>query len=240
MTNGSGTVSDSFTYGAWGAVLNTPQSNLKPYQYVGQLGYYQHSSDRGTAMHDLLQLGVRFYDRDMGRFTQRDPERQSIVGWLYGGNQPLRYVDPSGTIAFLPPVIIPIIRGGRWEEYPYHRLCYNACVNTNKDPDPQWIDLLISLIPDTPKGCGKSAKCANELRKLLSCGELRDACKRFCQLRYEHMRGVPIGSDEFWRKRGGFYNDRDFWGFLTKMWCTMSDEERNTGHWVYPSAPIQL
>jgi len=100
VTNGSGTVSDSFTYGAWGAVLNTPQNNLKPYQYVGQLGYYQHSSDRGTAMHDLLQLGVRFYDRDIGRFTQRDAVGSS---YSYCWDAPVTLADPSGATAKIPP-----------------------------------------------------------------------------------------------------------------------------------------
>ena len=96
VTNGSGTVSDSFTYGAWGAVLNTPANNQKPYQYVGILGYYKHNSAQGTALEDLMQLGVRSYDPQTGRFTQRDPIKNGIDLYVYGGNAPLQNADPSG------------------------------------------------------------------------------------------------------------------------------------------------
>jgi RHS repeat-associated protein len=95
VTNGSGTASDSSTYGAWGAVLAS-QNNLRPYQYVGELGYYRHSSTQGTALANLLQLGVRFYDPDIGRFTQGDPVRQGLSLYAYCADNPLRYVDPRG------------------------------------------------------------------------------------------------------------------------------------------------
>ena len=77
MTSGGGSVLDSLTYGAWGDVLYA-QSDLVPYQFVGQLGYYSHTSGQGTALSSLLELGVRFYDPEVGRFTQRDPWRDGI------------------------------------------------------------------------------------------------------------------------------------------------------------------
>lgn len=40
--------------------------------FVGQLGCYTHYQDANL---DLLQLGVRFYDPESGRFTQVDPVR---------------------------------------------------------------------------------------------------------------------------------------------------------------------
>jgi RHS repeat-associated protein len=100
VTNGSGTVSDSFTYSAWGAVLNTPTNNQKPYQYVGKLGYYGHDADtQGDGLGDLLQLGVRFYDSEIGRFTQRDPiahYRPGLDSFVYPYNNPTSAVDPFG------------------------------------------------------------------------------------------------------------------------------------------------
>jgi RHS repeat-associated protein len=97
VTNGSGTASDSYTYGAWGAVLAS-QNNLRPYQYVGELGYYRHSSAQGTALSDLLQLGVRFYDPSIGRFTQRDAlgYADGPNSYLYVRNNPFSFLDPTG------------------------------------------------------------------------------------------------------------------------------------------------
>jgi RHS repeat-associated protein len=97
VTNGSGTVSDSFTYGAWGDVLNSPANNRKPYQFVGQLGYYAHPSTQGAALSDLLQLGVRSYDPAVGRFTQID--LLPVPGnndYSYAWNEPTLFVDPTG------------------------------------------------------------------------------------------------------------------------------------------------
>ena len=126
VTNGGGTVSDSFTYGAWGAVLNTPQNNLKPYQYVGQLGYYQHSSDRGTAMHDLLQLGVRFYDRDTGRFTQRDPiKTEGQTDYAYANSNAIVRADPDGRFSSAWCALFCIVF---WEIYDK---CEELCAAAN-------------------------------------------------------------------------------------------------------------
>ncbi len=44
-----------------------------------------------------MQLGVRFYDPQVGRFTQRDPIRnESLVAYGYVGNKPLVLIDPDG------------------------------------------------------------------------------------------------------------------------------------------------
>jgi RHS repeat-associated protein len=96
VTNGSGSISDSFTYGAWGDVLNFPANNQKPYRYVGRLGYYAHTSTQGTALADLMQLGVRFYDDGIGRFTQRNPLLMASSLYLYVGARSTSAVDPSG------------------------------------------------------------------------------------------------------------------------------------------------
>ncbi len=73
ITDSAGSVTDKYDYDAYGAVLwheRHTGSVDQPYQYVGQLGYYTcwQEPDFG-----LLQLGVRFYDPQLGRFTQQDP-----------------------------------------------------------------------------------------------------------------------------------------------------------------------
>ncbi len=65
----------------------------QPYQYVGQLGYYTcwQEPDFG-----LLRLGVRFYDVQAGRFTQRDEVPTSASAYVYTSDSPTQFVDPRG------------------------------------------------------------------------------------------------------------------------------------------------
>jgi RHS repeat-associated protein len=96
VTNGSGTVSDSHAYDAWGNV--TPGVNNSttdnPYQYVGQLGYYSHHQE---STFELMQLGVRFYDSGIGRFTQKDSiSNERLSSYIYADDNPSSLYDPSG------------------------------------------------------------------------------------------------------------------------------------------------
>lgn len=45
---------------------------------------------------DLLQLGVRLYDSETGRFTQRDPLRDGLNCHVYAESRPTLYKDPTG------------------------------------------------------------------------------------------------------------------------------------------------
>jgi len=59
-----------------------------------ELGYYTHYQEPEFG---LLQLGVRFYDPEVGRFTQQDAypvwEESS---YSYAGGMPLVSIDPTG------------------------------------------------------------------------------------------------------------------------------------------------
>jgi len=68
-------------------------STNQPYQYVGELGYYTHHQDANLA---LLQLGVRFYDSEIGRFTQRDALPETLNAYEYVASRSLGLVDPDG------------------------------------------------------------------------------------------------------------------------------------------------
>jgi len=73
LTDGSGNVTDRYSYDAWGGAISHDRfagSVDQPYQYVGRLGYYTHYQDPAFG---LLQLGVRFYDPEVGRFIRKDP-----------------------------------------------------------------------------------------------------------------------------------------------------------------------
>lgn len=94
LTGADGTVTDTYTYDTWGHVTNHTGSTEQPYQYVGQLGYYTHYQDGSFP---LLQLGVRLYASEIGRFTQRDTMATDYVSdAVYADNNPLGTVDPSG------------------------------------------------------------------------------------------------------------------------------------------------
>ena len=73
LTSSAGAVTDEYSYDAYGALLSHDRSTGsvdQPYQYVGQLGYYTHYRKPNFG---LLQLGVRFYGSEVGRFGQIDP-----------------------------------------------------------------------------------------------------------------------------------------------------------------------
>jgi RHS repeat-associated protein len=94
LTDEDGDVTDTYTYNAWGDVTNhTGSTTDNPYRYVGQLGYYSHYQE---PTFDLLQLGVRFYDPEIGRFTQRDPEGYGTNWFIYTDNRPTVFADPTG------------------------------------------------------------------------------------------------------------------------------------------------
>ncbi|MHB1456867.1 MAG: RHS repeat domain-containing protein [Armatimonadota bacterium] len=105
LTDSSGNVSDKYSYDAWGKLLWHEKVNAnsidQPYQYVGQFGYYMHWQEPEFG---LVQLGVRFYDGEAGRFTQRDST--PTVGqsdYSYVGDCPTLRIDPSGrTMIGLP------------------------------------------------------------------------------------------------------------------------------------------
>jgi len=66
-----------------------------PYRYVGQLGYYTHWMD--SSLTDLLHLGVRFYEPDVGRFSTLDEVQwEERNRYAYSDDRPTSTVDPDG------------------------------------------------------------------------------------------------------------------------------------------------
>jgi RHS repeat-associated protein len=98
LTDATGTITDQYSYDAWGNTSHQalPGSVDQPYQYVGRLGYYTHHQDANIA---LLELGVRLYDPQTGRFIQTDPMRDNRAAasrYPYTDNNPIIRIDPSG------------------------------------------------------------------------------------------------------------------------------------------------
>ena len=96
LTDGSGNVTDRYAYDTYGSLLSHDRfegSVNQPYQYVGQLGYYTHWMEPDFG---LLQLGVRFYDPEVGRFAQQDHSQDGLNWYGYVSCMPMLKVDPSG------------------------------------------------------------------------------------------------------------------------------------------------
>ena len=98
LTDASGNVTDRHDYDAYGALIahehygNQP-TDQQPYQYVGQSGYYTCWQEPRFG---LLQLGMRFYEQDASRFTQRDRLGLTFDVSRYADAQPTVETDPSG------------------------------------------------------------------------------------------------------------------------------------------------
>ena len=46
---------------------------------------------------DMYYLMARYYTPDTGRFTQADTYHEDVLNlYVYAGNNPIKYVDPSG------------------------------------------------------------------------------------------------------------------------------------------------
>ena len=93
MVDSSGTVKNSYYYDPYGLSLNKNETVTNPWRYAG--GY--HDATTG-----LYKFGTRYYDPQLGRWTQKDPVGGSVgkIGsgnpYVYAGNVPTMQVDPSG------------------------------------------------------------------------------------------------------------------------------------------------
>ena len=89
LTNASGTKTKTYSYNAFGTEYNPGTYDTNPFRYCGE--YYDTVS--GT-----IYLRARYYNSDLGRFTQEDPIRDGRNWYTYCENNPLVYVDPLGTV----------------------------------------------------------------------------------------------------------------------------------------------
>lgn len=96
LTDEAGTVTDSYTYDAFGKVIAGTGTTPNFYLYTGE---------RFDPALGLYYLRARHYDADRGRFTTMDPfpgkidEPISLHKYLYANADPVNHSDPSGLAA---------------------------------------------------------------------------------------------------------------------------------------------
>jgi RHS repeat-associated protein len=92
LTNANGDVTDTYAYSAFGEVTAHTGSTVNPFQYIGQRGYYW---DQETGQCDIRHRQLT----QNGRWLSRDPllPRTLSSHYPYVLNQPVSYIDPSGT-----------------------------------------------------------------------------------------------------------------------------------------------
>jgi RHS repeat-associated protein len=87
MVKADGTLSNTYSYSAYGVTLALSEAATQPFRFGG--GY----SDVSTG---LVKLGHRYYDPAQGRFTQQDPSGQEANPYAYASCSPVSANDPSG------------------------------------------------------------------------------------------------------------------------------------------------
>lgn len=98
LTSSSGTITDRYSFDAYGVLLGGNPSTLQP--SASSLLYSGEQFDI-----DLQQqyLRARYYDQSAGRFNRLDPfngtidDPQTLHKYAYAHNDPINATDPSGT-----------------------------------------------------------------------------------------------------------------------------------------------
>lgn len=126
LSNDAQTVTDRWSYRAFGAATHTTGSSTTPFTWVGRQGYQQ-DSETGLS---LLGSGTRYYDPATAQFLSKDPiEFQSGDPNLYRyvANRPVMDIDPSG----LAPTKEQWEKAKMWRltnANIFYRLTYSSCM----------------------------------------------------------------------------------------------------------------
>ena len=93
LANSNGTITDTYSYSAYGETSSKTGTTANNYLYAGE----QYDQDLGQYYNR-----ARYYNPSIGRFSQQDTfegHNQSPISlhkYLYGNGSPLRYTDPTG------------------------------------------------------------------------------------------------------------------------------------------------
>jgi len=105
LTDSAGATAKSYSYDAYGNILDSPGTVEQPYTYTGR----ELDSETG-----LYYYRARYYDAGTGRFLQKDPIglRGGLNLYRYVRNNPSNYVDPTGRVLGLAVFIPALVESG--------------------------------------------------------------------------------------------------------------------------------
>jgi RHS repeat-associated protein len=89
ITNGSGTVIDTFVYDVFGAVKTRTGTSVDAWKFTGE------QADDGSGDSGYTFLRARYYDPAIGRFVGRD-KLEFSQRYAYARNNPALVTDPLG------------------------------------------------------------------------------------------------------------------------------------------------
>lgn len=96
LSNGAGAVANTYTYDSFGKLTTSTGTLANPLQFTGR------EFDQETTIYFAR---ARYYDSSTGRFISEDPI--GFAGardfYVYVGNSPTKFVDPSGLLGISPP-----------------------------------------------------------------------------------------------------------------------------------------
>ena len=98
LSNDAGDITDTYTYDAFGIILDEAGTTQNNYRYTGEqfdpnIGFYY--------------LRARYYDQNTGRFVTTDPyqgrmhEPVTLHKYLYGNGNPVMFNDPGGEMSMM-------------------------------------------------------------------------------------------------------------------------------------------
>ncbi len=109
LSDTSGTLTDTYSYDAYGMLLNSTGTRENPYLYRGE----QYDSDLSA-----YYLRARYYQPGMGRFLTTDfvegfvNNPVSLHKYMYAKHDPVNYIDPSGEMSLSEQLTTAAIVGG--------------------------------------------------------------------------------------------------------------------------------
>jgi RHS repeat-associated protein len=98
LMDGSGAVTDTYAYTAFGELYAQTGTTANAYLHTGQ---------QFDSLIGLYSLHARYYDPAMGRFLSRDTAKLALMApeeidrYVYTANNPIAAVDPGGLQAFV-------------------------------------------------------------------------------------------------------------------------------------------
>lgn len=99
LTNGTGTVTDTYAYDPFGHLLAHTGTSAQPFTFLGQWGARQEGSSGA-----LYHIRARYYDAATGRFVSREPLWPNLGDpaqnnpYQYAINNPVLYADFTGLL----------------------------------------------------------------------------------------------------------------------------------------------